>query len=42
MASTINAATFMEKNFSTIESFVKNFFRSHVETDVRCHRAIDE
>ena len=25
MAATLNAATFMEKKFSTIQSFVKNF-----------------
>ena len=42
MATTLNAATFMGKNFSTIQSVVKNHERSHVETDVRCHRTIGE
>ena len=42
MTATLNAATFMGKNFSTIQSFVNNYERSHVETDVRCHRAIGE
>ena len=37
MVTTLNAATFMGKNFSTIQSVVKNH-----ETDVRCHRSIGE
>ena len=42
MAATLNAATFMGKNFSTIQSFVKNYEDHHVETDVRCHHAVGE
>ena len=39
MAAMMNAATFMGKNFSTIQNFI---MRSHFEADVRCHRAIGE
>ena len=42
MAATLNAATFMGKNFSTIQSVVKNHEKSHLETDVRCHSAVGE
>ena len=37
MAATMNAATFMGNNFSTIQNFIMNF-----EADVRCHRAVGE
>ena len=42
MATTLNEATFMGKNFSTIQSVVKNHEKSHFETDVRCHSAVGE
>ena len=42
MAATMNAATFMEKNFFNYSKFHHEFRRSQVETDVRCHRAIGE
>ena len=38
MATTLNAATFMGKNFSTTQSVVK----SYLEIDVRCHSAISQ
>ena len=41
MATTLNAATFMGKNFSTIQSVGKNY-ESHFETVVRCHSAVGE
>ena len=41
MATTLNAATFMGKNFSSIQSVVKNH-ESLLETDVRCHSAISQ
>ena len=34
MATTLNAATLMGKNFSTIQSVYKNYEKSHLETDV--------
>ena len=34
MATTLNAATFMGKNFSTIQNFVKNYEDLTYETDV--------
>ena len=40
MATTLNAVTFMGKNFSTIQSVVKNHEKSYLETDVRCHSAV--
>ena len=42
MATTLNAATFMGKNFSTPQSVVKNHEKTHLETDVRCHSAVGE
>ena len=42
MASTLNAATFMGKNFSTIQSVVKNHESLTLKTDVRCHSAVGE
>ena len=42
MATTLNAATFMGKNFSTIQSVVKNHEESHVEANVRCHRTVGD
>ena len=42
MATTFYAATFMGKNFSTIQSVVKNHEESYLETDVRCHSATGE
>ena len=42
MAATLNAATSMGKNFSTIQSVVKNHESLHLETDVRCHSAVGE
>ena len=42
MAATLNAATFMGKKFSTIQSFVKNCEDLSLEADVRCHRAVGE
>ena len=42
MATTLNAATFMGKNFSPIQSVAKNHEKSHLETDVRCHSAVSQ
>ena len=42
MATTMNAATFMGKNFSSIQSVVKNHESLYLETDVRCHSAISQ
>ena len=40
MAATMNAATFMGKNFSTIQSFVKNYEDPTLKQMFDCHRAI--
>ena len=37
MAATMNAATFMGKNFSTIQKFHHEFQRSHFKANVRHH-----
>ena len=42
MAATMNAATFMGKNFSTIQNFIMNSEDLTFEANVRCHRAIGE
>ena len=42
MATTLSAATFMGKNFSTIQSVVKNHESLDLETDVRCHSAVSQ
>ena len=42
MAATMNAATFMGKNFSTIQNIIKNSEDLTFEADVRCHRAVGE
>ena len=42
MATTLNAATFMGKNFSSIQSVVKNHDSLSLETDVRCHSEISQ
>ena len=43
MGSDAAELTFMGKNFSTIQSVVKNHESlSHLETDVRCHSAVGE
>ena len=40
MATTLDAATFMGKNFSTIQSVVKNHESLTLKQIVRCHSAI--
>ena len=42
MATTLNAATFMGKNFSTFQSVVKNHESHTLKTDVRCHSAVSQ
>ena len=42
MAATMNAATFMGKNFSTIQNFHHEFCRFHFEANVRYHCEIGE
>ena len=43
LAVTMNAATFMGKNFSSIQNSIMNSEDlSHFEANVRCHRAIGE
>ena len=42
MATTLNAATFMGKNFSTIQSVCQESRKSYLETDVRCYSAVGE
>ena len=42
MAATLNAATFMGKNFSTIQSFVKNYEDLTLKQMFDVHRAIGE
>ena len=42
MAATMNAATSMGKNFSTIQNFIMNSEDSHFEADVRYHCDIGE
>ena len=40
MAATMNAATFMGKNFMDIQKFIMNFEDPTFEADVRCHSKI--
>ena len=42
MAATMNAVTFMGKNFLNYSKFHHEFQRSHFEANVRYHRAIGE
>ena len=44
MATTLNATTFMGKNFSTIQSVVKNHESLTLRQmfDVRCHSAVSQ
>ena len=42
MAATMNAATFMGKNFMDNEKFHQKFHRSHLEENVRHLREIGE
>ena len=42
MAATLNAATFIGKNFSTIQNFVKNLEDLTLKQNVRCLRPVGE
>ena len=42
MAATMNAKTFMGKNFLNNQNSIKNFHRSHLEEHVPRHRKIGE
>ena len=42
MAAAMNAATFMGKNFSTIQSFIKNSEDLTLKQIFDCHRAVGE